>query len=292
MAQEKEETGLYLKPRKFKKLTKDEISIRRDIIFKIVFGSNERSELLKDLLESLLHRKITNIVIRNEVSLDKIYAEDKSMRLDILAEVDGKEKINVELQNRNEYNIIKRAEVYASRIVNHSLKAGEDYSDLPNTIIILILGYNEFKNSPYHEVCHLKKESDNEIVSDSIVYHYIQLPKFIEDVRSIQTREEQWLAYLSCQLNDEEKEELFKMNEKIKNVDEIVKIVMENEEVSNALDDAILEKNLRQLIGARGYENGEKASKIQIAKKMKAKNKPIEEIMEFTELSKEEIEKL
>jgi predicted transposase/invertase (TIGR01784 family) len=224
--------------------------------------------------------------------LDKIYAEDKSMRLDILAEVDGKEKINVELQNRNEYNIIKRAEVYASRIVNHSLKAGEDYSDLPNTIIILILGYNEFKDGPYHEVCYLKKESDNEIVSDSIVYHYIQLPKFIEDVRSIQTREEQWLAYLSCQLNDEEKEELFKMNEKIKNVDEIVKIVMENEEVSNALDDAILEKNLRQLIGARGYENGEKASKIQIAKKMKAKNKPIEEIMEFTELSKEEIEKL
>jgi hypothetical protein len=111
---EQKNDGLVLSPRKFKPLTKDEISIRRDIIFKIVFGANERSELLKDLLESILHRKITNIVVRNELALDKIHAYDKQMRLDILAEVDGKEKINVELQNRNEYNVIERSESYAS----------------------------------------------------------------------------------------------------------------------------------------------------------------------------------
>jgi predicted transposase/invertase (TIGR01784 family) len=37
---------------------------------------------------------------------------------------------------------------------------------------------------------------------------------------------------------------------------------------------------------------GKREKQLEIAKKMKAKNKPIEEIMEFTELSKEEIEKL
>jgi predicted transposase/invertase (TIGR01784 family) len=37
---------------------------------------------------------------------------------------------------------------------------------------------------------------------------------------------------------------------------------------------------------------GKQEAKLEMAKKMKAKNKPIEEIMEFTELSKEEIEKL
>jgi len=30
------------------------------------------------------------------------------MRLDILAEIDGKEKINIEMQNENEYNIVNR----------------------------------------------------------------------------------------------------------------------------------------------------------------------------------------
>jgi predicted transposase/invertase (TIGR01784 family) len=67
---------------------------------------------------------------------------------------------------------------------------------------------------------------------------------------------------------------------------------MENEEVSNALDDAILEKNLRQLIGARGFEKGEKASQRKIAKKMKKENVKIDVIVTCTGLTKEEIEKL
>ena len=41
-----------------------------------------------------------------------------------------------------------------------------------------------------------------------------------------------------------------------------------------------------------GISIGEKNKKIEIAKKMKARNIPIEEIMELTELSKEEIEKI
>ena len=39
-------------------------------------------------------------------------------------------------------------------------------------------------------------------------------------------------------------------------------------------------------------EEGEKKKQTEIAKKMKLKNKPIEEIIEFTGLSKEEIEQL
>jgi predicted transposase/invertase (TIGR01784 family) len=187
MSKEKEEC-LILSPRKFKPLTKDEISIRRDIIFKIVFGANERSELLKDLLESILHRKITNIVVRNELALDKIHAYDKQMRLDILAEVDGKEKINVELQNRNEYNVIERSESYASGIVYRALKEGEDYSNLPKTVVIFILGFNAFNDSPYHEVCHMRKDSNNAILSNNITYHYFQLPKFIENRKNYKNK--------------------------------------------------------------------------------------------------------
>jgi predicted transposase/invertase (TIGR01784 family) len=41
-----------------------------------------------------------------------------------------------------------------------------------------------------------------------------------------------------------------------------------------------------------GIKKGEKQKTIEIAKKMKAKGKSINEIMEITELSKEEIEKL
>ena len=41
-----------------------------------------------------------------------------------------------------------------------------------------------------------------------------------------------------------------------------------------------------------GQEDGKKSEKIEIARKMKNKNVPISEIIEFTGLAKEEIEKL
>ena len=44
--------------------------------------------------------------------------------------------------------------------------------------------------------------------------------------------------------------------------------------------------------GKKGFADGKKEEKIEIAKKMKQKNIPIDEIAELTGLSKEEIEKL
>ena len=41
-----------------------------------------------------------------------------------------------------------------------------------------------------------------------------------------------------------------------------------------------------------GEEEGRREQQIEMAKKMLEKNKPIEEIMEFTELTKEEIENI
>ena len=70
------------------------------------------------------------------------------MRLDILVEVEGangKKIINVELQNKNEYNVRERSEVYASGIMYNSLRIAEDYIEIPKTVVIWILGFNLFK---------------------------------------------------------------------------------------------------------------------------------------------------
>ena len=113
---------MELKTKVYKPFTKEENSIRRDVVFRLVFGNNYRSEYLKALLESLLHKRITNIVIRNDAELDKIHADGKEMKLDILAEIDGKEKINIEFQNENEYNVVERGEIYGSGKGGNCLK--------------------------------------------------------------------------------------------------------------------------------------------------------------------------
>ncbi|MBR2289721.1 MAG: hypothetical protein IJ867_03760, partial [Clostridia bacterium] len=119
---------------------------------------------------------------------------------------------------------------------------------------------------------------------------------------------EQWLAYISHQLNDEELEELFEMNDDIKEIDEIVDKVVNSEELRMAIMDKMLAKYERNLEKAGAHAEGKAEGKaeglvegkieggqekaIEIAKNMKNKGKPIEEIIEFTGLTKEEIETL
>ena len=288
---------MKLAKRPYKPYTEDEISIRKDEIFRIVFGSNDRYRYLKDFLEGILHRTITNIIIRNDVALDKIHADNKLMRLDILVEVEGKEMINIEMQNKNEYNINERSEVYASGIMYNALRVGDNYLEVPKTIVIWILGFNQFKNGTYHEIARIKRDYNNEDLSQKVEYHYIQLPKFLEQVDEIKTKEEQWLAYLTCSLNDEELKELFAMNRSIEEINRIVDIVMTDDDVMDALNTRILAKNLEQLKQAKafkdgeesGKEIGEKENRIVIAKKMLRKGMSDEEIIELTGVTDEEL---
>ena len=292
---------MELKTKKYKPFKDGEISIRRDVIFRIVFGNNYRSQYLKALLESLLHKRITNIVIRNDVCIDKVHADNKEMRLDILAEIDGKEKVNVEFQNRNEYNVIERGEVYGSGIYYNSVKIRDKYVDATKTIVIWILGFNLFKDSEnYHEIGRTRRESDNKLISDNIEYHYIQLPKFIETVKEINSPEEQWLAYLSQSLSKEEEGELFKMNRSIEEINKIVESVMSDQDVQDALNNRILAENLEYLKKKKAYEDGEEHGReegehektIEIVKKMLAKNIDDQTIIEITKISLEELKKL
>ena len=284
---------MRLKTKVYKPFTKDEISIRKDVIFKIIFGDNYRSQYVKALLESILHKKITNIVIRNDVLLDKIHEEDKSMRLDILAEIDGKEKINIEFQNKNEYNVISRSEAYASGIYYNLLKVGDKYIEASKTIVIWLLGFNLFKDSSnYHEIGRTRRDSDNKIISEDIEYHYIQLPKFIETVTEINTPEEQWLAYLTNSLSEEEKGELFKMNRSIEEINRIVDIVMSDKDVQDALNDRILAQNLEQLKARKAFEDGKEENTIEVVKQMLEEQLDENMILRITGITKERLEEI
>ena len=286
---------MILKQRPYKPYSENEISIRRDEIFKIASGTNERFQYLKDFLEGVLHRKITNIIIKNDVPIDKIHADNKLMRLDILVEVEnqnGKEIINVELQNKNEYNIRERSEVYASGIMYNSLRVSENYLEIPKTVVIWILGFNLFKDGNYHEIARVKRDFNNEELIDKIEYHYIQLPKFLEQVKEIKTKEEQWLAYFTYSLNEDELRELFDMNRSIEEINKIVDIVMTDDDVMNALNERILADNLEKLKMAKAYKDGEKEKQIEIAKKMIESGINDETIVKLTDLSIEEISKL
>ena len=90
------------------------------------------------------------------------------------------------------------------------------------------------------------------------------------------------------------------MNEKIRDVDKMAEEVLKDRELWEAINDKIMEKNLEHLKMAYARDEGMTQGKIvgkaeekrEIAKKMKDSGKSIEEIVELTELTKEEIETL
>ena len=299
---------MKLKKRKYKEYNGKEISLRNDDVFKIALGKNENVHLLKDFLQAILKREITNIVVKTEVTLDKTVKNSKECRLDLLAEIDNKEQINVEIQNSNKYNTVSRSLYYGSTLYRNSLKEGEDYNKAKRTVVIMILDYNEFKDGTYHEVARMKRDYNNEIITDKVEYHYIQLPKFIETVKEIKTDEEMWIAYISNQLDKEEKGELIRMKKSIEEINAIVDEVMNDRDVYDAL--TIRELNEYDRKAALNYAKekgeaegraeglktgraeGERKNKIETAKKMLEMNMPKEQIIEITGLTEEELKNI
>ena len=82
------------------------------------------------------------------------------------------------------------------------------------------------------------------------------------------------------------------MNKNIRDVELMARAVLKDEELMRTIADIRMEEIDRKIQLGTAYQEGSKECSQKIAKEMKKANKPIEEIIQFTGLSKEEIEKL
>lgn len=115
---------------------------KMDIIFQAIFGEVGSENITKDFLEKILKRKIEKISLDQNPILRRELKSDKLGVLDIITELDGKEKCNIEMQLIDKNNIIERMLYYWSKIYTKQIKAGEDYNKLEKTIVILIADFN------------------------------------------------------------------------------------------------------------------------------------------------------
>ncbi len=139
-----------------------------------------------------------------------------------------------------------------------------------------------------------------------IEFHVIELPKFIKKNPGVEKRLEQWLWLI---VGRKEKVEMaVKENKNVKKADKVLERISKDPKERERYE-AILKAEFNQKISSQKFEErgeargkiigreegkkeGEKQKQIEIAKKMLNKNKPIEEIAEFTGLTEEEVNKL
>ena len=228
-----------------------------DFVFKKIFGSEEHPEILISFLNAVLkpQKPIVSVEIKNS-DLEKEYIEDK----DVKALTSNKEIINIEIQLKNEYNMIQRSLYYWSKLYEEQLSEGDRYDKLSRTVCINILDFKYLKNDRFHNGYRLKEIETNEELTDLQEIHFIEIPKLkrFESTEEIVDLLEGWVEFL----RDPESEVIRKLE-------------MSNKEIREAKDELYrLSRNSKE---RELYYLREKSLRDEISALANAKEKGLKE---------------
>lgn len=270
-----------------------------DFVFKKIFGSEKNKPILINFLNAVIKpiSPIKEVEIKNN-DIDKEYIESKFSRLDIKATTNNKEHINIEIQVKNEYNMIQRTLYYWSRMYSEQIQNRENYKRLERTVYINILNFKYLDNEKYHNAYRLKEVTTNEELTDLQEIHFIELPKFneignkeeVEDIEKMDALE-RWLEFL-IEPESNTVRQLELSDEAIKQAKtELYRLSMDSKEREryNMREKAIYDE-ISALENAE--EKGELKAKSKIAKNLLCSNIEIEIISKSTGLTEEEIIKI
>ena len=263
------------------------LSPKVDFVFKKIFGNEKHPNILISFLNAVIKPTdlIKSVQIKN-TDIEKEHIEDKYSRLDIKAVTNKGEHINIEIQVKNEYNMIKRSLYYWSKMYEGQLKKGQDYDTLSRTICINILDFKYLKNDNFHNCYRLKEKNTNEELTDVMELHFIEIPKLrkLENSEDISDMLEAWITFIESPTSElidklemfsdeikEAKEELLRLSGNDKERERYEKrfesILEQNSLLANA-ERKGLQKGLQQGIEKgkkEGLKEGAKQEKILIA---------------------------
>ena len=277
---------------------KKTLSPKLDVVFQALFGEAGSERITKNFLETILNKKIEKIDLSKNLILIREFKDDKLGVLDILAELDGKEKCNIEMQLVNSKSIIERILYYWSRLYSRQIKIGQDYNLLEKTIIILITDFKieGLEELGYHSTWKIiEAKGRKRILTEKLEIDIIELPK-IEGKEKESGRLLDWLYFLenprSRRVTEkmEESKEIKEAVEKLDNLseDERMQRIADLREKAILDEKAIYAKGLDDGI-KEGLEKGKQKEKLEIAKKLKKEGMNTELIAEITGLKIKEI---
>ena len=269
------------------------ISLLTDFGFMRIFGTKPNKDLLINFLNSLFEgfQVITDVKYLNSEHVGDVFAERKPI-FDVYCENEKGEKFIVEMQNASIFPIREQA------------PKGADWNfKLDHVYIVALLNFDleveAFdKNDINHDVGLLDKKT-HKVFNDKLSFKYVEIAKFDKTEDELVTLYDKWLYVLKNLSRLDErpaalKEKIFS---KLFEEAEIAKFTpTELKEYEDSLKAYRDIKNSIDTALEKGREEGRAESKnlkvIQIAKKMLAAGMDIDTVINMTDLSKSEIEKL
>jgi len=277
-----------------------------DFVFKSIFGNVEHPAILISFLNGVLETTEENKIISVEIenpAIEKMDIEDKYSILDIKATANNNTKLDIEIQIKNNYDMIPRTIYYLSKLVEGQMSEGDSYTKILRTITINLLDFTLLKeNKRVHNTFVYKEKTTNEVLTELTEIHFIEFPK-LKKTTNKKTLLHDWL--------------LFMENPDSKEVDMLARKIPEIEEAKSSLAVLSLDKKAKALYESRqkslfdkvsalesaekkgiekglkeGLEKGLEKGRIEIAKRCIMQGLPNSVISTLTELSEDTIEKI
>lgn len=247
-----------------------------DFVFKKIFGSEKHPNILISFLNAVMKPidKIVSVSINN-TEITKDFLEDKFSRLDVKATTNKGEVINIEIQVKNEFNMIKRSLYYWSKLYEEQLTEGDKYDKLSRAVCINILDFKYLDNDRFHNGYRLKEIETNEELTDIEEIHFIEIPKLkdIDDDTNIDTIDmlTAWIEFLKDPDSTIVRKLEFNNNEIKEAKDELYRLSRDKNELElyNLREKSFFDKiSALSYAKEEGLEEGRLLERINIAKNL------------------------
>jgi predicted transposase/invertase (TIGR01784 family) len=276
-----------------------------DFGFKKLFGEEANKDLLIDFLNEILvgENKISTLTYKPTEKQGRNDIDRKAI-FDLYCENEKGEKFIIELQKAKQNFFKDRSIYYSTFPIQEQANKGDWDCKLLAVYTIGILDFrfdDQDKEKVWVKV--KLKDDTNMVFYDKLTYIYLQLVNFAKTEEELDSNYDRWL-YLFKNLGKLEElptrfknkifSKLFAQAEiaKLNHNDYLAYIesLKNYNDLRNSLDTSKQEGHIEGKI--EGMIEGKIEGKIEIAKEMKVDGESIEKIIRYTQLTKEEIEKL
>ena len=264
------------------------LPVKSDIIFRLFFADERNEEFLIGLLKSILKLQEDDY---NEIEIAdphllREFNGDKLGIIDVKLYTKTQKVIHIKIQLKTTPELKNRIVLYDSKLISEQIGSGKDYDVIKKVISIIITDEPLISgSSKYHHRFTFHDPEAGVEFSDIIEIHSLELRKLPNDEDG--TALYDWARFIAAE-SEEELDKVAERNQEVKKAvvkyreltaDERTRDLYERREKARR----DIESEKRWVIKQRDFE---------YARKMIAKEEPIDKIMEYTELTIEEIENL
>ena len=278
--------------------TNFKITLRNDYAFKRIFGTEENTDILQNLLECILDilpENIAGLELLDKEFHKEILTEKLGI-LDIKLRLKDKTIINIEIQNRWRGDFPERSVYYWSKMYNESIKQGQDYTNLPKCITINLIGKGFNKNKRLHNKYFVMEKDTKEPLFSKLEIHIINLEtaKLLDESNYKDIKTKRLLSWLKfIETDDREVRKMLAQNSKTMKKANAAIEVMEMSPRDKWLYESRM-KYQHDMASEKheGYTEGVYQTKLETAKNLVDLGVAHEVIMQATGLKQDEINNL